>query len=195
MNGFERRREQKKLDIIESALALFMKSGIQKVSIAEIAKRATVSQVTIYNYFESKDNLVQIVLKFYVDKIWKEQKALLESNLPFMEKIKQITFDKSDITGEMGERFFEDFMKDYSTGKSYVDELYTTEALPRLITFFNDGKEQGYIDPNISNEAILVYMQMFKEYMQKEGVGQALLPLTEDLTKLFFYGVVGNRKN
>ncbi len=155
-----------------------MEYGVRKVSVAEIAKKANVSQVTIYNYFESKDNLVQIVLKFYMDKIWEEQKALLDSELPFMEKIKHITFDKSDIAGEMGEKFFQDFMKDYSTGKSYVDELYTTEALPRLIKFFNDGKDQGYIDPKISNEAILVYMQMFKEYMQKKDVGQALLPLT-----------------
>lgn len=67
MDGFEKRREQKKRNILEAALALFMEYGIQRVSITEIAKKANVSQVTIYTYFESKENLVRLVFKFYVD--------------------------------------------------------------------------------------------------------------------------------
>ncbi|WP_326938278.1 TetR/AcrR family transcriptional regulator [Alkalihalobacillus alcalophilus] len=87
MNGFERRKEQKKKNILEASLALFKEYGIQKVSIAEIAQKANVSQVTIYNYFESKDNLVQHVFKYYVDLVWEEQKALFDLDLPFKEKL------------------------------------------------------------------------------------------------------------
>ncbi|MEJ9315183.1 TetR/AcrR family transcriptional regulator, partial [Halalkalibacterium halodurans] len=36
MDGFQRRKEQKKRDILEAALSLFMEYGLQKVSIAEI---------------------------------------------------------------------------------------------------------------------------------------------------------------
>lgn len=39
MDGFEKRREQKKRDILNAALALFMEYGLQKVSITEIAKK------------------------------------------------------------------------------------------------------------------------------------------------------------
>ncbi|PAV28251.1 TetR family transcriptional regulator [Virgibacillus profundi] len=194
MNGFERRKEQKKRSILEAALALFMEFGVQKVSVAEIAKNAAVSQVTIYNYFESKDKLTDEVLKFYVDQVWDEQKAILCSNLPFDEKIRQITFEKSNLADQMSDNFFQDFMKDYSTGKSYVEDLYTNKALPLLIDLFNEGREQGFIDPSISNEAIIIYMQMFKEYMQRDGVAQDMLPLTEDLTRIFFYGIVGQVK-
>ncbi|MFD1851715.1 TetR/AcrR family transcriptional regulator [Oceanobacillus bengalensis] len=192
MDGFERRREQKKQDILKAALALFIDYGMQKVSVAEIAKKANVSQVTIYNYFESKDNLVQIVLKYYVDKIWEEQRKLLDSDLPFVDKIKQFIFEKNDLANEMSESFFLDFMKDYSTGRSYVEDLYEKEALPRLIKLFNNGKEQGYIDSGISNEAILMYLHMFQEYIRKEDVGRMMLPYTEEISKLFFYGIVGN---
>lgn len=195
MNGFERRKEQKKKSILEAALALFMEFGVQKVSVAEIAEKASVSQVTIYNYFESKDKLSDKVLKYYVDQVWAEQEAILISDLPFDEKIKQITFEKSHLTDQMSDNFFQDFMKDYTTGKSYVEELYTTKALPLMVNLFNEGREQGFIDPDISNEAILFYMQMFKEYMQREDVAQYMLPITEDLTKIFFYGIVGREKN
>lgn len=191
VDGFEKRRIQKKNDILKAALALFMEYGIQKVSIAEIANKAHVSQVTIYNYFESKDNLVRFVFKFYVDQVWDEQKQFLNSDLPFNEKIKKIIFEKSMATKQMSERFFQDFMKDYASGQSYVEEIYKNEALPLLIQFFDEGRKQGYIDSSISNESILFYMQMFQEYLQREEVAKMALPIAEDLTKLFFYGIVG----
>ena len=53
-NGFERRKERKKTDILQASLNLFIKYGTKKVAISEIAQKAQVSQVTIYNYFENK---------------------------------------------------------------------------------------------------------------------------------------------
>ncbi|MFD1447754.1 TetR/AcrR family transcriptional regulator [Oceanobacillus profundus] len=195
MDGFERRRELKKKDILEAALELFMKYGVQKVSIAEIAKEANVSQVTIYNYFDSKNNLIHLVFKFYVDQIWDEMKVLLASNLPYEDKIKQmISFERNMANHSMNNKFFQDLLKDYATGQSYVEEVYLKEGLPLLIEFVNDGKNQGFIDPSLSNEAILFYLQMFQEYMQRDDVVHTLLPLSEDLTKLFFYGIVGKKE-
>ena len=195
MDGFERRRELKKKDILEAALELFMKYGVQKVSIAEIAKEANVSQVTIYNYFDSKNNLIPLVFKFYVDQIWDEMKVLLASNLPYEDKIKQmISFERNMANHSMNNKFFQDLLKDYATGQSYVEEVYLKEGLPLLIEFVNDGKNQGFIDPSLSNEAILFYLQMFQEYMQRNDVVHTLLPLSEDLTKLFFYGIVGKKE-
>jgi len=194
VDGFQRRREQKENAILQAALTLFMDAGVQKVSIAEIAAKANVSQVTIYKYFESKENLTQLVLKFYVDQIWEEQKKQLNSDLPFLDKIKQITFSKSDYANQFNSQFFQYFMNDYSTGKSYVEEIYTREAIPRMIALFDEGKEQGFIDQNMSNEAILVYMQMFKDYLQQKDVSLTVLPMTEDLITLFFYGIVGKKE-
>ncbi|MEI3613339.1 TetR/AcrR family transcriptional regulator [Pseudogracilibacillus sp. SO30301A] len=195
MDGFEKRRKQKKKDILTAALTLFMEYGIQKVSITEIAKKANVSQVTIYNYFESKDNLAQYVFKFYVDQVWGEQKQFLESALPFNEKIKKIIFEKGTATNQISERFFQDFMKDYASGQSYVEEVYEKEALPLFIKFFNEGREQGYIDSEVSDEAILFYLKMFQEYLQREDIAQMALPVAEELTKLFFYGIAGKRED
>ena len=35
---------------------------------------------------------------------------------------------------------------------------------------------------------------MCQEYMQRNDVVHTLLPLSEDLTKLFFYGIVGKKE-
>ncbi len=57
MNGFEIRRENKINDKLNAALKHFSMYGIKKDIIDEISKSANVSQVSIYNFFESKENL------------------------------------------------------------------------------------------------------------------------------------------
>lgn len=191
MNGFERRKKFKKINILKAGLALFLKYGVQKVSVAEVAKEADVSQVTIYNYFESKDNLVSEVIIFYVNDVWKEYESLFNSDIPFPEKVKKIVFDKRLTANYMNEDFFNHFMQEYSSEDNYISQFYTETALPSFVKLFEEGKEQGYVDKEISEQAILLYIQMFADYMQREDVAEAILPLTEDLTKIFFYGIAG----
>jgi AcrR family transcriptional regulator len=193
MDGFQRRREIKKKNILEAALALFMEYGVQKISVAEIAKKANVSQVTIYNYFDDKHNLVHEVIIYYVDKAWKEHEHLLKSNIPFPEKIKQIIFNKKETANHIHENFYQYFMKEYIDGNSYIEKLYEEKTIPFFMELFKEGKEQGHVDPQLSNEAIIFYIKMLKEYMQRKDVYSAILPLTEDITKILFYGIIGKK--
>ena len=47
MDGFERRKEQKKESIRRAALELFQNYGFKKVSVNDIAERAGVSQIEL----------------------------------------------------------------------------------------------------------------------------------------------------
>jgi AcrR family transcriptional regulator len=192
MDGFQRRREQKKQSILEAALALFMKHGIQKVSIAEIAKAAKVSQVTIYNYFESKHNLTHDTFIYYVDTAMDDFRNILDANIPFPEKIKTLIFKKKEAASQIHDEFYQYIMSEY-TKNPYFAKSYTEKALPYLNELISEGKEQGYIDPNLSTEAISFYLNMFTDYLQREDVYQSILPLTEDITNIFFYGLIGKR--
>ena len=69
MDGFERRKEQSKEDIRRAAEELFSRFGADKVSVNDIARKAGVSQATIYNNFGSKDELVHDYRKSIVDGI------------------------------------------------------------------------------------------------------------------------------
>ncbi|WP_404462628.1 TetR/AcrR family transcriptional regulator [Sutcliffiella horikoshii] len=194
MDGFQRRREQKKQDILEAALALFMEYGVQKVSISQIAQKANVSQVTIYNYFESKHKLTSDVFGYYINKTSDDFEKLIHSDIPFPEKIKQIIFNKKEISKQIHEEFYHFMMKEYATEGNIIEKIYVEKALPYFAKLFEEGKEQGYVDPKLSQEAILFYVQMLKDYMQREEVYQKVLPLTEDITNIFFYGIIGKKE-
>ncbi|MFQ5675842.1 MAG: helix-turn-helix domain-containing protein, partial [bacterium] len=47
----------KKTDVIDAALALFMRKGIKATTTRDIALRAGISEGTIYRHFHSKEDL------------------------------------------------------------------------------------------------------------------------------------------
>lgn len=192
MDGFQRRREMKKADILQAALHLFMEYGVQKVSIKEIASKADVSQVTIYNYFVSKDILIDEVINYYIDRELANFEQLIKSNDTFPQKIKAVIFNKSQTAKQINDNFYQTIMEKYSRKDSSIQEVYSKKAVPMMMDFFEEGKRQGYIDQNISNEALFVYLQIFQEVFQRKEVFQQILPITEDITKLVFYGIAGN---
>ena len=51
----------------------------------------------------------------------------------------------------------------------------------------------GFVDKSLSDEAIILYIQMFKEFMQRKDIAHRLLPFTDELTHLFYYGIAGKK--
>ena len=59
---FEEIREEKKKLIMQVALELFANEGFHTTSISKIAKKAEISKGLMYNYFDSKDDLLKDVV-------------------------------------------------------------------------------------------------------------------------------------
>lgn len=70
----------KKKDVVNAALALFMKKGIKATTTRDIALRAGISEGTIYRHFSSKDELAKIVFEQNLDAFWDFLKQYLKKN-------------------------------------------------------------------------------------------------------------------
>ncbi|MEU5901474.1 MULTISPECIES: TetR/AcrR family transcriptional regulator [Streptomyces] len=58
-SGLRARKKQRRFEeISETAIALFLEKGFEKVSVAEVAAAAEVSKPTLFRYFASKEDLV-----------------------------------------------------------------------------------------------------------------------------------------
>ncbi|MED1203853.1 TetR/AcrR family transcriptional regulator [Heyndrickxia acidicola] len=191
MDGYQRRTERKKEMIKQAALNLFSSYGADKVSVAEISKKANVSPVTIYNYFGSKDELLRAVLVDYMDKSFEEYRELIYSDRPFSEKIEQVIFRKTETAKELSPEFLQSLT---DPGIQALFEEYTNEkSMPLAMELIDQGKKQGYINPKLTTEAILFYIHIFTETTQKkEGLGLLSKDALIDLVELFFYGLMGS---
>lgn len=62
-------RKKRKIQIMESALQLFASEGYGHVSISSLAAHAGISKGLMYNYFKSKEDLLQQVIDFVISEV------------------------------------------------------------------------------------------------------------------------------
>jgi AcrR family transcriptional regulator len=65
----ERKKLQTRQQIFEAARKLFQEKGFERVSVAEIARAADVSEVTVFNYFPSKEDLYYGGMQFFEEEL------------------------------------------------------------------------------------------------------------------------------
>ena len=193
LDGFERRRERKKEGIIKAALELFKTHGIKKVSIAEIAKKANVSPATIYNHFGDKNGLAcDAVKKIVVDK-YSKYRDVIDSDKPFHEKIGMITLDKMEMVDEYDEELIEKYIFSSPELEESINQIYENDVKKNWEKIFKEGKEQGYIDENISNEALFLYLDIISKgtdaYRNMFKNTKKNMKLIKELNNLFCYGL------
>lgn len=99
---FEELREKTKQKILEHSLRLFAEKGYHGTSISEIAKAAGISKGLAYNYFESKQNLVESIFEQILEIGAEYEKMLLEETDPYqqLKKMIEFTFDYLDRNEE-----------------------------------------------------------------------------------------------
>ncbi len=191
MNGFDKRKQAKMNDILTAAFELFREYGIEKVKVTDIAKRANVSKVSIYNYFGSKEELAMAVYFRFMDKKAEVFQSYMRSNASFREKFQWMYTEKLASVDEL--------MTDDSEGltsnellaspqvQSFLMSYAETKIKPLFIEFIEQGKREGEIDSDIPTETILLYVEAL------HGLLSSPISLKQrmDLGKLYFYGLKG----
>ena len=65
----ERKKLQTRQRIFDVAQRLFVEKGFERVSVAEVARAADVSEVTVFNYFPSKEDLFYGGMQLYEEQL------------------------------------------------------------------------------------------------------------------------------
>jgi len=195
MNGFERRKEQKKERIRRAALELFGIHGFKKVSVNDIAHRAGVSPVTIYNRFGSKDGLVRDAVKTQFDDMMIKYREIINGAETFPEKMEKIIFDKTRIAGQFQGELSQTLFKDDPEMRKLVKIIWQGDALKMTLDLFDEGKREGYVSENRSSEVLIMYLQILRDGMAANPEMPVHLSAHPEnirqLNDIFLYGMVG----
>jgi AcrR family transcriptional regulator len=65
----ERKKQQTRQEISDAAFELFSARGFEQVTVADVARRAGVSEATVFNYFASKEDLVYSRMEGFEDEL------------------------------------------------------------------------------------------------------------------------------
>jgi len=191
----ERRIEQNKERIIRSALELFRVHGIRKVVINDIAQNAGLSPATIYNHFGSKEDLVCAAVKHFVTGTAADFRKIVEGDLPFVQKLEQVLLYKSEVFGQYQGELLQTIVSDNSEIRQLVDSVYLVEIRQYLIDFYEEGKRQGYVNPELSAETIMRYSEIIRKGMAAESSlsedPDQNRKLLQEIIPFFLYGILG----
>jgi len=190
MNGYEKRTDKKKKAIIDAARKLFSERGIVQVSISEIAKSAKVSQVSIYNYFGDKNALAKEAFISYIEGVISKFEGIIESAMPFKEKLELIMQIKNDIIEITSSHFNEQAWEDKMLQQIFQEAL-KEKAMHLYTVFIEAGKKDGTIKADIPIEAIITYFMMSMSILQQPDFHKSSNEYKKGVMELFLFGLLG----
>jgi len=200
MDGFARRKEQSKEDIRKAAWELFSQFGVERVSIVDIARKAGVSQETIYNKFGSKETLVREFVTTMVDQLMNRVQEVLSYEKPYWEKMAAFIHIIAEMmaNGRSSEGNVTGFTNNYALQNDPEIKKIRDSAKGKmtglLLGLIREGKEQGQIHSDISEDALLVYFKAFMDIFIDPQFQQQYYKnpkLVQDLGSLMINGLGG----
>lgn len=186
-------KSEKRLKILNAARKLFTHThNIKRVSLAAIAGEAGVSPTTIYNQFGDRETLLFEVIKELTAETLERNRALVNSDLPFPQKLIGIIGNKVNIAEQMSRELIEKLMSQDKKIVPFADTLYEQEIKPLWQKIMVEGRAQGYIDPDLDDGTIIAYLDILQagfrtrpEFLMGFKDNMAFI---EQLTRLMFYG-------
>ena len=195
MDRFERRKEQSKEDIRRAAEELFSRFGADKVSVNDIARKAGVSEATVYNNFGSKENLVRDYHGTIVEKIANSFRGIIVMKKSGVDKFQG--FLQSWI--EVADRYKLEIEGHRLPGDSNQGNTESLGSVEGEIEnsfreFIKEGKEQKNLRSDISDEAIMTYIKFYQQGISNNpDISDRMrkdMKFSSDLLSLFMYGIV-----
>jgi AcrR family transcriptional regulator len=195
MKTLKRRIERNKERILRATLELFRVHGIKKTATHDIARKAGVSPATVYNHFGSKEDLMHAAIKYFLASTAADFSGILKGDLTFPEKMGQILSYKSDMLGQYQGEFMQTLISEDPEVRHLVDSVYLADMKQMILDFYEEGKGQGYVNPELSTETIMRYLLIVRSGMAAESVlsedPEHNRELMRELTPLFLYGIMG----
>lgn len=198
VNNFKRKNDKKE-SILTAAEKIFIEQGYKKTSIAQIAKEAKSSQVTLYKYFPSKVELARtVVIKLILDGYRQSEEALDNSQDSFIKKMENIMSYGLNMSNAINDDFVVFMYNEFSgqNGDRRVRDTYNKYKHGFWKKLLDQGRAEGAVDPAITDDGAIIYLDMFINYaMSTDPVNPhsaiEIKNHEKDLMHLFFYGIIG----
>lgn len=179
--------------ILGTATKLFMEHGYKDVSIMDIAHTANVSQVTLYKYFENKFHLAEAV---WVDIITRSYDSYLKEmdgdKHTFQEIFGTIIKDKQKAIGNVNTDFYDFLINELKIVDSPIRLAYDSQKKEFYKKFIEIGRKAQMIKPDLTDESLILYLDMIVSYFQNSQISSADAALIQrehkNLLYLLFYG-------
>ena len=141
------KKEQKKEQIMQSALELFSVKGFYNTTIPDIANALKMSVGNMYNYFKSKDLLAKEIIKYISVYLGHKLKEINEQDISTEEKTRKIIevyFETAMKKPEMIDYFLRIYLSNREVFKEGCEGMIcVNEFVTEIMIYFEEGVRCG----------------------------------------------------
>jgi len=179
-------RDQKKTDIALASLPVFSK-GFETANIDQIAKAAGIGKGTIYEYFDSKQEIFQTAVEVWIDQSTKTIRNLLSDIDNPVEALKQFVETATSMFNPNNSEVLGIFntiqQQTLSETGIYYNDRYKirdmcTGGLTIITDILLDGISKGTFKPEIARDIDIIARNMLS-YLDGIGLWSGLMPKGE----------------
>jgi len=163
--------EDKKESLLQAALKLFTERGFHGTSTAQISKEAGVATGTLFNYFPTKEELINALYFDIKGKLSRSMVKDLEKQSTFHDKVKKIWYNMT----EWGLNNPEDFLFVGQFCSSPYISSYTREEVLKEYEFLGNLVKEGIDNGDIRDFSIALVTTML--YQSSRTVVNLILEL------------------
>jgi AcrR family transcriptional regulator len=154
--------------ILNATIKLFIREGIRKITMDDIAENANVSKVTIYKYFMDKDTLYLEVGKHIFSHFTVNLNNIIASDVVLIKKLYDYLNVICDFINSCQFDLCVELTK-YNQDVETEYKLYLQTYRDSLFTLIDNGMREGLFKSNLDKDMIFHYMDMGIVYYQQSS--------------------------
>jgi AcrR family transcriptional regulator len=147
----ERRAAETRMKIFRAAMELFARRGRERVTVEEITQAADVGKGTFFNYFESKDHVLGVLVEIQVGKIHDALSQIAGGQRSALFVLRRMILRIAEEPGrspEMGRALLSTFLSSESVRAMIQGLLLEGRRATEQIVAY--GQERGEIDSQLN---------------------------------------------
>lgn len=149
-------KEEKRKIIAQTSIELLLEKGIQNLTVLEVAQKANIGKGTIYQYFQSKEDIVFEIISAYINEIILEMKESLQKVVSCREKV-LIFFDYFINQSQKNLdalKLYQEYLGINISSKNEVMSSYNTHCSEQFETIFKQIIQEGIQSNELKPHAI-----------------------------------------
>lgn len=182
---------------MEAAATVFESKGYAGASLDDIAKEVGLTKASLYNYIESKEDLLWAVISPPAERLLEEVRQLAAEDLPVSERIRRITHTHAGIVRDFG-TYVAVYLNEVA-GKGVHEEWARKdrEYVRTIQRIIEEGIEAGdldrSVDPQVATMSLIGALNWLTRWYDPAGP-RSVHQLADEIANIHLGGLLTRRR-
>lgn len=178
--------------LIEAGHELFWKFGFKKVTVEDVCKKAGVSKMSFYRYYENKTELAKRVLDNVISDGVVKFREIMTDDDTAVNKMHRFIDLKIEGTNNISKEFIADIYGDMGSEiQQYMAKL-TAHTITTMIEEFRNAQSRGVFNSNFKPELLFALSNSYIELIKSPALSSLYANPQEmivELVNLITFGI------